>query len=158
MLRMLDPGGVAVHVDSRAQNGVAPPTDAPFPSPPEAAIAALVRAYLGPDRRAGQSVRLTSPSDEDDILRAAGFAGPRRVEVPDGRLLERTADEVVANVLSNSGSAPHLFGERLADFEADLRRLLHAESSAGRFCVQLPDNQLKIWTPRHPLMGPAPTR
>ncbi|MEX0784242.1 MAG: class I SAM-dependent methyltransferase [Dehalococcoidia bacterium] len=147
MLAMLEPGGAAVHVDSRAQNGVAPPPDAQFPGQPEAAIAELVRAYLGPERRAGQGIRNASPGDEDEVLRWAGFVGPDVVVVPDGRLLERSVDEVVAERFSSSGSAPHLFRDRMPQFEADLRRLLLAESPAGRFCVQLPDNQLKIWRP-----------
>ena len=33
--------------------------------------------------------------------------------VPDGRVLVRTADQVVAAVFSVSSSAPHLFADRL---------------------------------------------
>lgn len=150
MFGMLEPDGVAVHVDSRAQDGVAPPADAPFPAPPEAAIAELLRSYLGPDRRAGQGIRNTSPGNEAAVLRAAGFVGPEVVVVPDGRVLERAIDEVVAEKLSSSGSAPHLFGERLPEFEAKLRALLLRESPDGRFCVQLPDNHLNIWRPAVP--------
>ena len=58
--------------------------------------------------------------------------------------------EVVAEKLSSSGSAPHLFGERLPEFEAKLRALLLRESPEGRFCVQLSDNHLNIWRPAVP--------
>ncbi len=142
---MLEPGGVLVHVDNHHQEGVTPRAAATLPPPPEGAIAELRRRYLGPDRRAGQGVRNTSPNDEDAVFRAAGFTGPERVCVPDGRLLERSVDELVANVFSSSNSAPHLFGERVAEFEADLRRMLEEASPLGSFAVELPDNELKIW-------------
>ncbi len=37
---------------------------------------------------------------------------------------ERSEDDVVASVFSQSFSAPHLFGDRLPEFEAELRALL----------------------------------
>jgi SAM-dependent methyltransferase len=144
---MLDPGGAVVHVDNRHQDGVAPPAAAPHPPPPDDAIDDLVRRYLGPHRRAGQGVCTGTPSGEDAVFRAAGFTGPQRVAVPDGRLLDRTSDDIIASRLSSSGSAPHLFAERLADFIADLRTLLEAASPTGRYNVRLPDNELNIWRP-----------
>jgi hypothetical protein len=77
---------------------------------------------------------------------AAEFAGPSRVQVP-GRVLERSADEVVAAVFSRSSSAPHLFGERLAEFERDLRDLLHDASPQGRFTELSQEIELVIWRP-----------
>lgn len=79
------------------------------------------------------------------MFRAAGFAPARRVYVPDGRLLERTVDDLVAERFSSSATAPHLFGDRLDDFEADLRALLTDASPSGLFSVRLPDNTLDIW-------------
>jgi hypothetical protein len=46
---------------------------------------------------------------------------------------------------SSSSTAPHLFGDRQDGFEADLRALLLDASPSGRFSVQLPDNELRIW-------------
>lgn len=147
VLGMLETGGALVHVDNHHQDGVAPRLSARLPAIPEGAIDELRRRYLGPNRRAGQGVRNTSPDGEDEVFRAAGFVGPVRVSVPDGRMLERTADQVVANVFSGSNSAPHLFERRVADFEADLRRVLQEASPAGLFAVELPNNELKIWHP-----------
>jgi SAM-dependent methyltransferase len=143
---MLDPQGAVVHVDSHHQDG---PGDEGLPHPPypAAAIEEVRRAYLGRDRRAGRGVRNISPDDEDGVFRAAGFEGPARVRVPDGRVLTRTLDDVVATVFSMSGTAPHLFGERLPAFESDLRGALLRESPEGLFAVRLPDNELKIWRP-----------
>ncbi|MEY2462364.1 MAG: hypothetical protein QOH64_502, partial [Acidimicrobiaceae bacterium] len=55
--------------------------------------------------------------------------------------------DLVATRFSSSPTAPHLFGERAAEFEADLRQLLADASPAGLFSVRLPDNILSIWEP-----------
>jgi len=138
---MLEPDGVVVHVDSAHR-------DLEWEPPlPEAAIEELRTRWLGKDRRAGQSVRNTSPSGEPDVFAAAGFAAPDVVAVPDRRLLERTIDDLVAERLASSGTAPHLFGERLAEFERELREILAAATSSGRFSVRLPDNILFVYRP-----------
>jgi hypothetical protein len=99
---------------------------------------------LGADRRAGQGLRNSSPSGEDDIFQAVEFAPEEIVVVPDGRVVERSIDVVVAWVLSTSSTAPHLFGDQLAEFERDVRKVLVAASPAGRFNVTLADNRLRI--------------
>ncbi|WP_103353566.1 bifunctional 2-polyprenyl-6-hydroxyphenol methylase/3-demethylubiquinol 3-O-methyltransferase UbiG [Amycolatopsis sp. CA-128772] len=127
---MLAPGGVCAHVGASTYEEVDP------------AITELVRAYLGPVRRAGQGTLPDGTAGgEADIFRAAGFRGPRRFDVP-GRVVTRTADEVVAGVFSLSSSAPHLFGARRAEFEADLRRLL---APAGTFTVRLREISVRLW-------------
>ena len=140
---MLDPAGAVVQVDGRHQDLTAPSGD--LPAPPRDRIDQLRRAYLGDDRRAGASIRNTSPDNEADVFREAGFVGPDVVIVPDGRILARSVDDLVAETFSMSSTAPHLFGPRLQDFEADLRRLLDNVAAAGRFAVRLPDNVLKVW-------------
>jgi SAM-dependent methyltransferase len=140
---MLEPDGVVVHVDNRHQDRLV--HDDALPAPPVERIAELRRAYLGEDRRAGQGIRNSSPGDEAAVLRAAGFAGPELVVVPDDRTIVRSADDLVAETFSLSSTAPHLFGDRRSQFEADLRRLLAESSPDGGFAVQLPDNELKIW-------------
>jgi SAM-dependent methyltransferase len=149
---MLPAGGAAVQVDApgyrpgelRGETGAGLPR---YPPPPDAAIEELRARYLGRDRRAGQGIRNTSPSGEDDVFRAAGFRPAVTVVVPDGRELELSADQVVAGRFSLSGTAPHLFGDQMAQFEGDLRALLARASPAGRFAVGLPDNILRIWRP-----------
>jgi SAM-dependent methyltransferase len=146
--QMLDPAGVVVHVDNRHQDSLAPSS---LPAVPREEIDRLRRQYLGPDRRAGVSVRNTSPDNEAEVFREAGFHGPEVVVAPDGRDLARTIDDVVAEVFSMSSTAPHLFGERRPQFESDLRDVLDAAAgSRGQFGVRLPDNELKIWRPARP--------
>jgi ubiquinone/menaquinone biosynthesis C-methylase UbiE len=142
---MLEPGGALVHVDSTYQDGIDPGDGAPYPAPPDAAVDELRRRYLGARRRAGKYFRDSSPDREDLVYREAGFAGPEVVAVPGWGLVERTVDQEFARVLSTSATAPHLFGDRLAEFERDLRALLAAASPAGRFSVRLGDNRLLIW-------------
>jgi hypothetical protein len=144
---MLEPGGAVVHVDLwHRQPPDGRPTDS-FPSVPEDAIDALRVQWLGPHRRAGQGFRNTSPSGEDEIFQAVGFAPEEIVVVPDGRVVERSIDDVIAWVLSTSSTAPHLFGHQLPQFEDDLRGILVAASPAGRFTVRLADNRLRIRRP-----------
>jgi hypothetical protein len=144
---MLDPGGAVVHVDMwHRQPPQARPSDL-LPSVPEEAIDALRVQWLGPHRRAGQGSRNTSPSGEDEVFQTAGFAPEVIVVVPDARVVERSIDDVIAWVLSMSSTAPHLFGEHLAEFEDDLRKLLVDASPAGGFSVRLADNRLRIHRP-----------
>ena len=157
---MLDPGGAAVQVDApgyraseleaEVQQGALP-----FPPPPDEALDRLRRQYLGSDRRAGQGIRNTSPSGEDQVFREAGFRPAQTVTVPDQRIIERTADDIVARVFSTSSTAPHLFGDRREDFERDTREILARASPSGRFSVRLRDNILRVW--RLPAL-PAVTR
>ena len=146
---MLDANGVVVQVDLWHTN---PPSkvlpSGPYPPIPEAAIDELRRRWLGPDRRAGQGFRNTSPDGEDAVFQAAGFAPEELLVVPDDRVVERSAEDVVAWVLSTSSTAPHLFGDRLDDFIQELRSLLFDVSPEGRFTVALSDNRLRIRRPR----------
>jgi hypothetical protein len=145
---MLEPGGAVVQVDLwHASPPDEQPIGGPHPPVPEAAIDALRRRWLGPHRRAGQGFRDTSPDDEDEVFRRAGFAPEDMVLVPDDRRMTRTVDDVVAWVLSTSSTAPHLFGERLEDFVSDLRALLLDSSPDGLFTVALSDNRLRIRRP-----------
>lgn len=133
----LEPRGVFVHV------GPGHPSDRPPTEVPVEEITALIEQYLGSSRRAGQSIRLVSPSGEDDVLARLPFDGPQRVVVT-GRTLVRTTDQVIANVVSSSNAAPHLFGDRLDRFTSELRSLL----GGGTFRVDQGDTLVRIWRKR----------
>jgi ubiquinone/menaquinone biosynthesis C-methylase UbiE len=155
---MLDPGGAVVQVDAPAYRAdeLAAETrrgTLPFPPPPDDALDQLRRRYLGGDRRAGRGIRNTSPSGEDGVFQQAGFLPAETVVVPDQQAVEQTADDIVARVFSSSSSAPHLFGDRRQDYEADVRKILAQESPSGRFSVRLPDNILRIWRLPAPYQG-----
>ena len=141
---MLEEDGAWVHVGATTHRGVEDARALPFPRPPWDRIDALVASYLGPLRRAGAG---TLPDGtrggEEDVMRAAGYRGPQRIVVPRGEVVERTTDDVVDAVLSLSGSAPHLFGDRLGAFVDDLRDVL----GAGPFAERTRDVELVIWRP-----------
>jgi SAM-dependent methyltransferase len=142
---MLAPGGSLVHVGATTHEGIDPDVELPFPRPPRDAVARLVEGYLGSLRRAGQGVLPQGTSGgEDVVFRWAGFAGPHRIEVP-GRVVSRSVEEVASSIYSLSSSAPHLFGGRLAEFDAELRTLLVDASADGCFSEQMRSITLSIW-------------
>ncbi|RSM35634.1 class I SAM-dependent methyltransferase [Amycolatopsis balhimycina DSM 5908] len=137
---MVESGGCCAHVHANTHEGVEG-------SVPHDAITELVREYLGPVRRAGRGVLPAgTPGGEPAIYRGAGFTGPRRFVVP-GWVADRTADEVVAAVFSLSSSTPSLFGGRRAEFESELRQLLHRASPDGTFTERLPEIAVDLWRP-----------
>jgi SAM-dependent methyltransferase len=146
--RMLKPRGVCVHVQATTHRGDDSDDPLAHARPPHAQIGDLVREYLGSVRRAGQGELPTgTPSDEHEVFRAAGFAGPVRLELDTAEVVVRTEDEIVAATFSLSSAAPHLFGGRLPDFEADLRRLLRRTSPDGRFAERTRDIAVDLWRP-----------
>ncbi len=146
--QMLEPDGFWVHVSGNTDRGVPGNDSLPHRRPPYEEIAGLVTRYLGAIRRAGQgSLPDGTPAGEEDVMCAAGYRGPLRIEVGGGTIVERTADEVTASVLSLSSSAPHLFGTRLSEFEGELRDLLRDASPSGRFAERTREVMLVIWRP-----------
>jgi SAM-dependent methyltransferase len=142
---MLRPAGALVHI-SDLKTETRAVDDLPQPGVPYAAIKDLVGQYLGPVRRAGRGVLPHgTPDDEAAVLSRAGFSGPKRYVVPGGQALERTCGDVLAWVFSTSSSAPHLFGTRRGDFEADLKQLLREISPSGRFSERQPSTEVFVW-------------
>lgn len=145
MRGILDPGGAFVHV-ADVKTPLSERDPLPHPSPPYAQIRALIAAWLGPVARAGQgTLPKGSPNTEEPELAAAGFIGPQRIHLPHASPLVRSEDDLMAWVWSLSGSAPHLFGERRSEFEAELRGVLRQVSPDGTFAEWLPDTDLRIW-------------
>ncbi|MEH0575005.1 MULTISPECIES: class I SAM-dependent methyltransferase [Streptomyces] len=145
VLEMLEPGGAFVHISDH-KDPPAPSTPLPLPAPPYAQIGDLVRQYLGPVRRAGQGMLVHgTPNREDLVLAGAGFENFERLVVPAGDVVVRTADDIVAWTYSRSDSAPHLFGDRLARFDRDLRALLRQAAPDDRFAEHLPPTEIMTW-------------
>jgi SAM-dependent methyltransferase len=130
---LLRPGGSIVLVAPEARD--APPGPGPgAPLLPEDAVRALVASYLGPGLRAGRGHRTDGTSETyEETLARTRFGRPRVVVAPGRADLVVDVDRAVARYLSMSWAAPHLFGDRLAAFEADLRGLLRDRAPDGRF-------------------------
>jgi SAM-dependent methyltransferase len=129
---MLEPGGVLALVGHEHEHRQRPAGPGE-PLIPHDAIHALIEHYLGPERRAGQGYRAFDRERHEDLLARTRFGAPRRIFLPGRPDIVRDVDAVLANFFSMSFAAPHLFGERLAAFEADMRALLAAHSPSGHF-------------------------
>lgn len=142
---MLTDDGAVAHVHATTHRGLEGSTELPYPRPPHTQITELVSRYLGAERRAGRGVLTKgTPDGEDVIYRAAGLTGPERLEIP-GRIVDRSSDQVAAGVYSLSSAAPHLFGDRLEQFDAELRRLLADTARDGRFSEEMPSIAVDLW-------------
>lgn len=129
---LLEPGGVLALIGHLVDGRPKPP-ESGAPPIPHGAIEALVRRYLGEERRAGQGVWRPPAERHEDVLARTRFGTPETVYL-DGRPdLIQSVEEVLANVHSMSWAAAPLFGDRLAMFDADLRALLASESPTGNF-------------------------
>ncbi len=129
---LLEPGGslaLVVHtVEGRPE-----PEGPGYPPIPHDEIRKLILRYLGPRRRAGQGFRNDPPDRYEDALARTRFGRPRVVFARGRPDIVRDVDGVLAGYLSTSFAAPHLFGDRLGEFEADVRALLTERSPSGLF-------------------------
>jgi SAM-dependent methyltransferase len=129
---LLKPGGsialITHDIDARPR-----PRDSPAPPIPHDEVHAVVRRYLGPEYRAGHGLRPVWPERYEESLARTRFGAPRVIHAPGQEDLVRDADEVVSNFLSMSWAAPHLFGDDLDAFVADVHEVLAAASPDGRF-------------------------
>ena len=144
---MLDADGALLYLHGTTHRSDDDTSGLPYPPPPRAEMDELIRSYLGPVRRAGSTTLPSGhpPEGEEEILRAVGLTLLRRVEVGGGRVFERSEDEIVASAYSLSSAAPHLFGDRLAEFERDLRALLRRTAPDGRFAERQHAVELELW-------------
>lgn len=129
---MLEPGGALALLDHAPEGRPRPPAP-PHPPIPHEAIRALIERELGPRRRAGRGFAPARGERHEQVLARTRFGAPRRLLVPGRPDLLQDIDGVVANYFSMSFAAPHLFGERRAAFEAELRAELAARSPSGLF-------------------------
>lgn len=130
---LLEPGGAIVLIapDPSARPAPAGPGDPPVP---DAAVQELIRRYLGPRPRMGSRHAPAVPADRfEDVLPRTRFGPAQRIVAPGREDVTRDVDGVVAGYLSMSYAAPHLFGDRLDAFVADLRALLEPLTPTGRF-------------------------
>jgi SAM-dependent methyltransferase len=129
---LLVPGG-ALALVGHAWEGRPRPEGPGPPLIPHDAMHELIRRYLGSRKRAGQGFLSLSPERHEEVLARTRFGAPREILLPGRADLVLDADGVLAGFLSTSFAAPHLFGDRLAAFEAEARDLLERYSPTHRF-------------------------
>jgi SAM-dependent methyltransferase len=139
----LEPGGALALVVNTVE-GRPEPEGPGYPPIPHDEIREIIRRYLGPRRRAGQGYPPDLPDRYEDALARTRFGAPRVVFAPGRPDVVRDVDSVVAGYLSMSFAAPHLFGDRLAAFEADVRALLTERSPTSLFWDWPGDTEILI--------------
>lgn len=112
--------------------GVVPPNPGPPPIPHDE-INELVRKYLGPTRRAGQSTPPDQALSPQDALASPRFGAPRVIFAHGIPNLVRDVESVVSGYFSMSFAAPHLFGDRVDEFADEVREPLRERSPGGVF-------------------------
>src|SRR4051812_5854508 len=130
---MLEPGGALALIVHTVAGRPVPPKGPGPPPIPHAEIEAVVERYLGATRRAGQGVAPVRTHRFEDVLVRTRFGSPRSVFAPGIPDLVRTSESVLAGYFSMSSSAPHLFGDHVEDFAAEIRELLASRSPGGVF-------------------------
>jgi SAM-dependent methyltransferase len=132
VFEILEPGGalaLIVHAyECRPQ-----PAGPGYPPIPHDALRTLIERYLGPRRRAGQGYASQHADRHEDALARTRFGKPRSIFCAGRADIIQDINGVVANYLSTSFAAPHLFGERLDAFTADVRAELAGRSPSGLF-------------------------
>jgi SAM-dependent methyltransferase len=129
---MLEPGGALVIVGHQPRGRAAPPSPGP-PRIPHDEIEELVRKYLGPARRAGQSAPPVQALSLEEALASTRFGAPRVIFAPGAPDLTRDIEGVVSGYFSMSWATPYLFGERADEFADEVRELLRERSPDGIF-------------------------
>ncbi len=129
---MLEPGGALALIVHTVLGRPRPP-DLGVPPIPHDEITALVEKYLLSTRRAGQGTAPERLHRFEDVLARTRFGAPQQLFVPGIPDLLRDSESVLSGYFSLSWSAPHLFGDRLDDFAAEVRALLANRSADGLF-------------------------
>jgi ubiquinone/menaquinone biosynthesis C-methylase UbiE len=144
---LLVPGGALVLISHNVADGRPRPVNPGYPEIPHAAVRKLILDYLGESTRDYLATWSEGhPARFEDTLSQTRFGGSRTLYAPGRPDLVRDIDTVVANYFSLSYAAPRWFGNRRADFEADLRDLLHEYSPDGLFWDWPGDTELVIAT------------
>ena len=130
---VLQPGGALALIVHTVEGRPEPPGPG-APRIPHAEIEALVERYLGgPRKRAGQGHAPVRNHRFEDVLVRTRFGAPRTIFAPGIPDLLRDTESVVSGYFSFATSAPHLFGDRVGNFERELRELLASRSRDGVF-------------------------
>lgn len=129
---MLEPSGATALIVHTVEGRRVPP-DPGLPRIPHDQIMAIVKRYLGSTNRAGAGTARVRNHRFEDILGRSRFGPGRSILVPGIPDLIRDTESVLAGYFSFSYEAPHLFGDRMEEFAADVRRLLESQSPDGRF-------------------------
>lgn len=144
--QLLGPGGslVLISHDASRPTPPAPPGTSPIP---HEQIRGLITTFLNSELRSGNRLVADYSVERDDqTLQRTSFGAPRAVYAAGRPDIIRDADGVIDGCLSMSYAAPHLFGPRLDEFIAALRKMLEHHSPTNRFWDWPGDTEMLIAT------------
>ncbi len=132
----LDQGGVLRQLDDQVapDGAVAIFGDNSFwvaGSPWKSAVRGIIQDFLGEQRRAGGGVFNHHDRPYSEIMRESAFNNVEERRVPVQRFW--SVESILGYLYSTSFAAPHLFGDRLAEFEAAVTRVLFEFSDNDTF-------------------------
>jgi SAM-dependent methyltransferase len=143
----LEPGG-AIACIAPTVAGRPKPEGPDYPPIPHDEIERVVDRYLGPRKRSGQGYRTAPPDRYEDALARTRFGVAEILFAPGRPDIVRDTESVLAGYLSMSYAAPHLFGDRLDSFAADVRDICKEHSPSGLFWDWPGDTEIVL--ARHP--------
>ena len=140
----LDQASVLARLDHQvsAQGAVAIFGDTSFwvaSNPWKLAVRAVIQEFLGQERRAGGSTFKHHDRPYSEIMRESVFNQVEEFTIPISRTW--TADSILGYLYSTSFAAPHLFGERVDEFDRAVRATLAEFSDNDSF---LEENEFLI--------------
>lgn len=100
-------------------------------SPWKSAVRAVIQDFLGEQRRAGAGVFSHHDRPYSEIMQESAFNRVEELRVPVRRVW--STESILGYLYSTSFAAPHLFGDRLAEFEAAVTRKLSEFSDSDTF-------------------------
>jgi len=132
----LDQATVLAHLDAQVapDGAVAIFGDNSFwaaTSPWKVAVRSVIQDFLGEQRRAGSGTFNHHNRPYSDIMRESPFSQVEEITVPVQR--RWSADSILGYLYSTSFAAPHLFGDRLDEFDRTVRARLAEFSDTDTF-------------------------
>ncbi|MFF0493932.1 class I SAM-dependent methyltransferase [Nocardia sp. NPDC004068] len=100
-------------------------------SPWKTAVRAIVKDFLGEERRAGSGTFQHHDRPYSEIMRESPFSDVEEYTVPVHRTW--TTESILGYLYSTSFAAPQLFGDRLHEFEETVRKELAKYSNDDQF-------------------------
>ena len=103
----------------------------------------VVKKYLGEERRAGSGLYPAHQKNHMEVLRKSKFQDVQVHKIISPH--SWTIETILGNLYSTSFASKHLFGQKLKNFESEVRKELLAMSPIGMFQEQIPREIILVW-------------
>ncbi len=138
LYELLLPDGAVAHISNVRPEGDTGGDPAAWPE-----VRPVIERYLGPERRAGAGL-WHDPGDHRPWFTRSRFGDGKTLHARTGHRRQRTVDDVIGVMFSASGTAPHLFGERIEHFAHEVREALLRREPSGIFPYVSSDIEVQV--------------